>query len=55
MTKSAVSARVAHVPLDRRLGDGDAEFQPFWALRPRRVYAWTLADFPRRSAAWSFD
>jgi Pyridoxamine 5'-phosphate oxidase len=33
--------------------DKDVPFQPFWALRPRAVYAWTLADFPRRAARWT--
>jgi general stress protein 26 len=22
---------------------------PFWALRPRRIYAWSLSEFPRRA------
>ena len=25
------------------------EFQAFWALRPRRVYAWSLTGFPARA------
>ena len=32
-----------------------AEFQPFWALRPRRAYAWSLADFPKRATRWTFE
>lgn len=36
-------------------GDAAGPFRPFWALRPRTVYAWTLADFPRRAARWTFD
>lgn len=28
---------------------------PFWALRPRRAYAWTLAGFPKGSTRWTFD
>jgi hypothetical protein len=27
---------------------------PFWALRPRIVYAWTLDGFPRGAARWTF-
>ena len=30
------------------------EFHPFWALRPRRAYAWTLEGFPKRATKWSF-
>jgi nitroimidazol reductase NimA-like FMN-containing flavoprotein (pyridoxamine 5'-phosphate oxidase superfamily) len=30
--------------------DGPHEsITPFWALRPRRVYAWSLGEFPRRA------
>lgn len=38
---------------------GDAplasEFHPFWALRPRRAYCWTLEGFPSRATRWTFD
>jgi len=27
---------------------------PFWALRPRRVYAWSLSEFPRRATRFDF-
>jgi hypothetical protein len=30
------------------------EFQPFWCLRPRVVYAWTLEGFPKRATKWTF-
>ena len=52
---SNIATRAKYPQYYANAPDGDAEFQPFWALRPRRVYAWTLAGFPRRSAAWSFD
>ena len=29
-------------------------FLPFWALRPGRVYAWTLAEFAHSAASWRF-
>jgi hypothetical protein len=32
----------------------DMPFQPFWALRPRTVYAWMLEGFPRGAARWTF-
>jgi nitroimidazol reductase NimA-like FMN-containing flavoprotein (pyridoxamine 5'-phosphate oxidase superfamily) len=35
--------------------EGEASFRPFWALRPRRVYAWTLTDFPARATRFDFD
>lgn len=30
------------------------EAMPFWALRPRRVYAWSLSEFPRRATRFDF-
>jgi general stress protein 26 len=32
-----------------------APFLPFWALRPRRVYAWTLTGFPNRATRFDFE
>jgi general stress protein 26 len=32
-----------------------AAFLPFWALRPRRVYAWTLTGFPNRATRFDFE
>lgn len=32
-----------------------AAFQPFWALRPGRIYAWTLTGFPTRATRFDFD
>ena len=32
-----------------------AAFLPFWALRPRRVYAWTLTGFPDRATRFDFE
>jgi general stress protein 26 len=28
---------------------------PFWCLRPRVVYAWTLTGFPNRATRWTFE
>jgi general stress protein 26 len=30
-------------------------FHPFWFLRPRRAYAWSLEGFPQRATRWDFD
>ncbi len=30
-------------------GDDAPPFRPFWCLRPRRVYAWSLSEFPARA------
>jgi hypothetical protein len=39
-----------------RYFDSDSPpFQPFWFLRPRRAYAWTLEGFPNRATRWDFD
>jgi hypothetical protein len=31
------------------------EFHPFWALRPKRAYAWSLEGFPKRATRWTFE
>lgn len=36
-------------------GDEPPPFRPFWALRPRTAYAWTLEGFPNRATRWTFD
>jgi general stress protein 26 len=36
-------------------GGSETAFRPFWALRPRRVYAWTLTAFPARATRFDFD
>jgi hypothetical protein len=35
-------------------GDAPTEHQPFWALRPRVVYAWSLTGFPNRATRFDF-
>jgi hypothetical protein len=35
-------------------GDGPDEFQPFWCLRPERIYAWSLSAFPARATRFDF-
>ena len=30
-------------------------FQPFWAFRPKRAFAWTLEGFPKSATRWRFD
>jgi nitroimidazol reductase NimA-like FMN-containing flavoprotein (pyridoxamine 5'-phosphate oxidase superfamily) len=30
-------------------------FRPFWMLRPRVVFAWTLAQFPQSATRWVLD
>jgi general stress protein 26 len=35
--------------------DEDSPFHPFWALRPKRAYAWTLEGFPNRATRWNFE
>ena len=36
-------------------GDEPLPYRPFWSLRPRVVYAWSLAGFPNRATRWTFD
>ncbi|MCC7076873.1 MAG: pyridoxamine 5'-phosphate oxidase family protein [Acidimicrobiia bacterium] len=35
--------------------DGTDDFGPFWALHPRRVYAWALSTFPAGATRFDFD
>ncbi len=35
-------------------GDDGPPSLPFWAVRPRAAYAWTLAGFPKRATRWTF-
>jgi len=34
--------------------DEPTSFQPFWCLRPARVYAWSLTGFPARATRFDF-
>ena len=33
----------------------DTPFRPFWVLRPRTAFAWTLAGFPQGATRWDFN
>lgn len=46
------AANVAKYP--QYYGEGGPGFQPFWALRPRCVYAWSLTGFPQRATRFDF-
>jgi general stress protein 26 len=46
------AANVSKYP--QYFADG-AEFLPFWALRPRRVFAWSLTGFPNRATRFDFE
>lgn len=34
-------------------GGGPPPFRPFWILRPRVVFAWTLSQFPASASRWT--
>jgi hypothetical protein len=34
--------------------DTSPGFRPFWSLRPRRVYAWSLTNFPSQATRFDF-
>lgn len=36
-------------------GESPSHPRPFWALRPRRVYAWSLTDFPNHATRFEFE
>lgn len=48
------SANVAKYP-QHYGNDTSPVFRPFWALRARRVYAWSLTAFPARATRFDFD
>jgi hypothetical protein len=52
LAKAVGAANVAKYP--QYFAEG-AAFHPFWALRPERVYAWSLTGFPRRATRFDFD
>jgi general stress protein 26 len=52
LTAAVNAANAAKYP--QYYGD-EPEFRPFWALRPRHVFAWTLTGFPSRATRFSFD
>jgi hypothetical protein len=35
-------------------GEEASPFRPFWCLRPRRIYAWSLTGFPTRATRFDF-
>ncbi len=47
------AANVAKYPQYFATGD-ERPFHPFWALRPRRVYTWSLTGFPARATRYDF-
>ncbi len=54
LSSAMTSANRAKYP--QYFGDDDAmEFHPFWCLRPRRVYTWSLSKFPRLATRFDFD
>jgi uncharacterized pyridoxamine 5'-phosphate oxidase family protein len=46
------AANVAKYP--QYFSEETYESHPFWALRPRRVYAWSLTGFPSRATRFDF-
>jgi hypothetical protein len=34
--------------------DAPRAFTPYWCLHPRRVYAWSLSEFPARATRFEF-
>ena len=51
LTKASAAASREKYP---QYFSADSPFHPFWALRPRRAYAWTLEGFPNRATRWDF-
>ena len=52
----AAAVRAANVSkYPQYFADAGDEFSPFWALRPRRVFAWSLTGFPTRATRFDFS
>jgi hypothetical protein len=51
---AAPSAAATRAKYPQYFSESAPAFQPFWMLRPRTVYAWTLEGFPRGAARWTF-
>ncbi|MFN0088826.1 MAG: pyridoxamine 5'-phosphate oxidase family protein [Acidimicrobiales bacterium] len=50
----AGAVRAANVAKYPQYFSDSTGFSPFWALRPRRVYAWSLTGFPARATRFDF-
>ena len=54
LANATTTASMAKYP--QYFPDGERPpFQPFWMLRPRRAYAWSLQGFPKRATRWDFE
>jgi uncharacterized pyridoxamine 5'-phosphate oxidase family protein len=52
----AAAVRAANVSkYPQYFAEAGDEFSPFWALRPRRVFAWSLTGFPARATRFDFS
>jgi len=54
VAKAMVPANRAKYPQYFTDDGGEGEFQPFWCLRPARIYAWSLKSFPNRATRFDF-
>lgn len=52
---AAASTAASRLKYPQYFTDTTPPFEPFWALRPRVVFAWTLEGFPARATRWTFD
>ena len=51
---AAPSAAASKQKYPQYFSGTEARFRPFWALRPTKALAWTLAGFPRDATCWRF-
>jgi len=51
---AAPSATASREKYPQYFSGGESPFRPFWAFRPTRAFAWTLAGFPRGATRWDF-
>jgi hypothetical protein len=51
---AAPSAAASREKYPQYFSSDTPTFRPFWVLRPRVVYAWTLEGFPLGAARWRF-
>lgn len=51
---AAPSIAASRAKYPQYFSGAESPFRPFWMLRPRTAFAWTLAGFPRDATRWRF-
>lgn len=52
---AALSTAASRAKYPQYFSGGESPAHPFWVLRPRTAFAWTLEGFPRDATRWRFE